>query len=314
MERGPHTKIKLKLVGNYLTACSDVHASDPSKFTYFETHAGDGLTVIDGEEIDGSPVIAANRGVKVVAMDIDPEKVGSLKDRLKFHGENTVVFRGDVRIADDVEELLSHVPAYYHSMGSLDPEGPGQLPFSSVDQILQHSYTYVSPPGIRRPELLINFPLKRIKQNAGLLKLGAPEPDEDYEGEAGETSEALLDINDAFFGGTDWRDEWLRTAHDSQESRIALLNAYLRRISPLYPFPPRYILVSSAKGAPLYYLIFFTARPLGDQVFESVRTAVENYQKERWVRENLKIMFSLEEYGGNSRLTTLDEFGLGPSA
>ena len=295
-------------MGNYLTACSDVHTSDPNRFTYFETHAGDGLTVIEGEPIDGSPVIAANRGVNVVAMDIDLENVKALKQRLKFHGDRAIVFKGDTCNPDDVELLLSHVPAYYHSLGFLDPEGPGQLPFAVVQRVLKHEYTYADDSWTRRPELLINFPLKRLKQNAGLLQPGASEPGEESQDESGELAEKLLEKNDAFFGGPDWREEWRRTAHDSVASRNALLAVYLRKVAPFYDFPPQHILVSSAQGAPLYYLIFFTTQSLGQKVFDSVRGAVENYQKERWVRENLKIKLSLEEYADEPGQTSLDEY------
>ncbi len=230
MERGPHTKIKLKLVGNYLTACSDVHGEDLTKFTYFETHAGDGITIVDGESIDGSPVIAANRGVKVVVMDIDDEKIDALIERLAPYRERAVAFRGDVCNRADLAKLLSYVPPYYHSLGFLDPEGPGQLPFSSVHQVLSHAYTYQKEPGIRRPELLITFPLKRIKQNAGLLQPAAPEPDDSEDDGVVGLPDKLLEINDAFFGTPSWRDAWRKTAHDSEASRIALLRFHSKSL------------------------------------------------------------------------------------
>ncbi len=162
MERGPHTKIKLKLVGSYLTACADVHRKEPSHFTYFETHAGDGLTIINGEEIPGSVVIAVNRDVQVAAMDKDLNRVTALTERLGDRRNVVAVFQGDVTNSEDVRRLLGHVPRYYHSLGFLDPEGPGQLPFSAVEQILNHTYFYKNDSSkVRRPELLITFPLKR---------------------------------------------------------------------------------------------------------------------------------------------------------
>jgi three-Cys-motif partner protein len=299
-------------VGNYLTACSDVHGEDLKKFTYFETHAGDGITVVDGEEIDGSPVIAANRGVNVVAMDINPERVAALTERLRPHREQAMVFRGDACNPGDVSKLLGFVLPYYHSLGFLDPEGPGQLPFSTVGQILKHTYTYQSPPSwTRRPELLINFPLKRIKQNAGLLSPAAPESDEVDEQRPDDFPEKLLEVNDAFFGTPAWRDAWRLTAHDTELSRKALLDVYLRQIAPMYDFPPQHILIQTRTGSPQYYLIFFTNKNLGDKVFQTVRKAVESYKSERWVRENMKIKLSLEDFGPRrERLsrTSLDDY------
>jgi hypothetical protein len=176
---------------------------------------------------------------------------------------------------------------------------------------LCHTYTYQKEPGIRRPEVLITFPLKRIKQNAGLLQPAAPEPDESEEDDLVGIPDKLLEINDAFFGTPSWRDAWRKTAHDSEASRIALLRVYLSKIGPLYDFPPQHILVESRQGAPLYYLIFFTNKNLGDKVFQTVRAAVESYKQERWVRENMKIKLSLEEFGptkkGLSR-SSLDDF------
>jgi three-Cys-motif partner protein len=311
-ERGPHTKIKLKLVGNYLTACSDVHGVDLGKFTYFETHAGDGITIVDDERIDGSPVIAANRGVNVVAMDIDAERIASLVERLSPHRDRAIAFQGDACNPLDVARLLGYVPPYYHSLGFLDPEGPGQLPFSTVLQILKHTYTYQNPPKwTRRPELLINFPLKRIRQNAGLLMPGATEPDDVLADQPAGLPIKLLEDNDAFFGTPAWRDAWLQTAHDTTMSRQALLDVYLGQIAPLFDFPPQHILIETRAGSPQYYLIFFTNKDLGDEVFQTVRAAVESYKKERWVRENMKIKLSLEDFGPRKeRLThrSLDDY------
>lgn len=231
-------------------------------------------------------------------MDIDASKIIALSERLPSNPDRATVFQGDACESRDVAKLLGHVPAYFHSLGFLDPEGPGQLPFGSVRQILNHTYTYQKgAKWTRRPELLINFPLKRIKQNAGLLAPGAREPDDLEEGPSVGFPEKLLEINDAFFGTPAWRDAWLRTAHDSEASRKALLDVYLAQIEPMYNFPPQHILVETRQGAPLYYLIFFTNKDLGEKVFQSVRAAVETYKTERWVRENMKIRLSLEQFG-----------------
>ncbi len=140
---------------------------------------------------------------------------------------------------------------------------------------------------------------------------GAAESDEAETERPDGFPDKLLEVNDAFFGTPAWRNAWHQTAHDTELSRQALLQVYLDQIAPMYDFPPQHILVETRSGSPQYYLIFFTNKNLGDKVFQTAKKAVETYQKERWVRENMKIKLSLESFGpGGERLSrrSLDDY------
>jgi len=144
-----------------------------------------------------------------------------------------------------------------------------------------------------------------------LLEPGAAESDEAETERPDGFPDKLLEVNDAFFGTPAWRNAWHQTAHDTELSRQALLQVYLDQIAPMYDFPPQHILVETRSGSPQYYLIFFTNKNLGDKVFQTAKKAVETYQKERWVRENMKIKLSLESFGpGGERLSrrSLDDY------
>jgi hypothetical protein len=63
-------------------------------------------------------------------------------------------------------------------------------------KIANHSYTYKNSGDIRRPELLINFPIMGIKRNAGFLNKVTKD---------GEINQ-YCKINDDFFGTDKWRE------------------------------------------------------------------------------------------------------------
>ena len=291
MKWSHHTRIKLRLLRQYLWACSKVHKNNPHKFTYFETHAGDGIAEFEDGIEDGSALIAAslseenNIHFKIVLMEKNDEFYRKLSEKLRAFSNVTVLVGDSNR---DIQLLLDEVPKYYHSLGFLDPTGPNDLKWDTVNSIIHHEHIY-KEGNIRRPELLINFPLKRIKQNAGCL----PKILED------ERAKAFCIQNDKFFGTVEWRDVWLKYSSNSIKSRDELRNLYVQNFKGYYQYF-YYVLVEEIESnAPLYYLLFFSNNQLADKIFKDLTERIKKWKKEEWIRMYYKIVpleiFSSEE-------------------
>ncbi len=218
-----HSRIKLRLLKRYLYMCTTIY---PTGFQYFETHGGEGRILFDdGVEEDGSALIAATnrKQIKCVIMEYDSENITKLRELLPFERfPNVIILQGDSNL--EIDNILKNIDNYKFSLGFIDPDSPKQLKWETIIKISNHSYLRKKDDFLRKPELIINFPIEGIKRNAGFLDNPVPK------------AKSYCDINTQFFGSDEWKDIWRKTKKDIIRSREELLNFYIKNLRKLYKF------------------------------------------------------------------------------
>lgn len=273
---------------------------DPSKFTYFESHAGDGRAEFDdGETEPGSALIAASNSkqCQCIFMEYSEDNYLKLKETLNQKDyPNVKIIHGNSN--NDIELVLNNVPKYYHSLGLIDPYAPNDLKWKTIETIASHSYT--NKRGfIRRPELIINFPIMGIKRNAGFLD----------KKESITYAEKNCKIIDDFFGDDKWRNIW-RKYHDSpEESQKKLVELYVNNLKPFYTFVYPLLLIEDVKTkSPLYYLVTCSQHKLGDKFLTDLKTRIESWTQEEFIRDLYSVKIPIEGYDDSKPQISLDDF------
>jgi three-Cys-motif partner protein len=291
-----HSRIKLRLLRRYLTMSSTVNET----FQYFETHAGEGkLLFDDGCEEDGSTLIACTHKNKFpcVVMEKEAENITKLKKLLpKKEYPNVTILKGDSNI--EIQRILSKIKKYHFSLGFIDPDSPKQLKWKTIEKIALHSYKRKSDGFLRRPEMIINFPIEGIKRNAGFLKkVGIHQGAETY-----------CKINDEFFGTNDWKNLWNEYENDNILSREKLLELYIKNLKIFYNYVIPLIFVESINNLPLYHIISCTQHSLGEKFLNTVKNDVKKWQKEDWVRDYYKVHSIHDFISADVSQPTLNDF------
>jgi len=272
-----HTKIKLHMLSYYLTICAKVHSKNPDKFTYFETHAGDGLvTLPDDSTTEGSAVIAASSKLKFPCVLTERLYHEELEKNLRSElGEIDHVTILPVDCNERIDEILRHVKAHYHSLGFVDPSHPGELKWSTIESIGSHEHKYQTGD-IRRPEMLLNFPIGRIKRNAGWL-------DKTVEGQQQmNRRQTAIKHNDDFFGTTEWQEVW-RKSED-------LTEFFLGRLMGLGYTACLHTQVDEIQNhVPIYVLMLLISQHKAEEVLPGLAKGLERWQREDYVREYYKV-------------------------
>lgn len=268
-----HTKIKLHMLAYYLTICAKVHTANPLKFTYFETHAGDGLvTLPDKTTVHGSALIAASSKIQYPCV-LSEKKFYS---ELEFNIKKELRDMSHVKILpldcnEQTDMILSSVPSYFHSLGFIDPTHPGELKWTTLEAICRHTHTYARGE-VRRPEILLNFPIGRIKRNADWLR---KTPENEQESTHRKTA---LDQNDAFFGSKFWRDIW--------EKDGDLVAYFIEKVAGFGYTGVLYTQVEEIRyHVPIYDMLLFVSQRKAEEVLPGMEKRLEKWRKEDYVRE-----------------------------
>jgi three-Cys-motif partner protein len=270
-----HTKIKLRLLRYYLTICGKVHAKDPQKFTYFETHAGDGTAEFPDVKDHGSALIAASSPTRFrcVLMEANTQAAERLKSQIAGlqDSSHVLVLHGDCN--RKIRDILDNIPPHFHSLGFVDPTHPGELRWETVAAIAGHAYRYYGTGQVRVPEILLNFPVNRIKRNAGWI--------EKAETPRGRTA---LRHNDEFFGTGEWRDLW--TSGDGD----ALLDLYVGRLMK-FGFKDAMLTRVDVieNNVPIYYLILCVWQSKAQEVLPGMQRSLERWRREEYIRDYYKV-------------------------
>ncbi|WAM22415.1 MAG: three-Cys-motif partner protein TcmP (plasmid) [Candidatus Methanoperedens sp.] len=271
-----HSRIKLRLLKRYLYMCTTIY---PTGFQYFETHGGEGRILFkDGVEEDGSSLIAANNRnkIKCVIMEYDSENVSKLREILPSDSyPNVIILQGDSNL--EIDNILKKIDNYKFSLGFIDPDSPKQLKWETILKISNHSYLRKRDDFLRKPELIINFPIKGIKQNAGFLDNPVP------------NANSICDINTQFFGSDEWKDIWRKTKNDIKKSKEEFMNLYVKNLKKLYKFVIPLVFVESIANHPLYYIISCSQHDLGNDFLLKVKNDIEQWKNEDWVRQYYKV-------------------------
>ncbi len=240
-----HSRIKLRLLRRYLYMCSTIYPD----IQYFETHGGEGRILFkDGEVEDGSALIAAknSKQIKCIIMEYDEENVKKLREQLPIEQyRNVIILQGDSN--------------------------------SEINRILENIINRKKDDFLRKPELIINFPIEGIKRNAGFVDATSTK------------AKSICNVNSQFYGSEEWMDVWRKTKKDNVKSREELLNLYLVNLKKLYKYVIPLVFVESIENHPLYYVISCAQHELGNEFLLKVKADIEKWKNEDWVRQYYKV-------------------------
>lgn len=246
---------------------------------YFETHGGEGRILFkDGAVEDGSALIAAknSKQIKCIIMEYDEENVKKLRELLPIeHYRNVIILQGDSN--SEINRILENIINYKFSIGFIDPDSPKQLKWDTIVKISNHSYLRRRDDFLRKPELIINFPIEGIKRNAGFVDNPSTK------------AKSICNVNSQFYGSEEWMEVWRKTKKDNVKSREELLNLYLVNLKKLYKYVIPLVFVESIVNHPLYYVISCAQHELGNEFLLKVKTDIEKWKNEDWVRQYYKV-------------------------
>lgn len=136
-----------------------IHPNGRGGAAFIDLFAGPGKKRLreSGTVIDGSPLIALQHEEaafsRVIACDIDPENVASLRKRSRPFGGRAFVIEGDCNV--QIDEVMKQVPPYGLNLALVDPFGLKALKFSTLGKLAS----------VKRMDLIIHFPTGDIKRN-----------------------------------------------------------------------------------------------------------------------------------------------------
>lgn len=270
-----HSRIKLRLLRRYLYMCSTIYPD----VQYFETHGGEGRILFkDGAQEDGSALIAAknSKHIKCVIMEYDKENVKKLEELLPIKDySNVIILHGDSN--SEINRILENIIRYKFSIGFIDPDSPKQLKWDTIIKISNHSYFRKKDGFLRKPELIINFPIKGLKQNAGFFD------------KTDTKSKSICEVNTEFYGSEEWKSVWEKTRKDNVKSREELLNLYITNLKKEYNFVIPLVFVESTENHPLYYMISCSQHTLGNDFLLKIKDDIEKWKNEDWIRQFYKV-------------------------
>ncbi len=266
----PHSRIKLRFYNHYVQICANHHKKDNyEKFTLVDIFCGEPCIQFEGNiYIDGSPLIALKKKVKCVFNDISEtvtEKVKNLYT--KYSGKIIEVFNTDAN--KNIEEILEKVPPYYHSLFYIDPDNASQLTSETIKKIINHKYVYKETKEIRRPEILINFPIYSITKNCGYID---------------NQNQSQCEINNKFFGNNNWMSAY-KKGKNPEERRKNLFLTFLESFKPFYNHSYSVLVESLKSKTPLYYIIFFSNYRGIDEILPNLVNSIEKWKKEDFIRK-----------------------------
>ncbi|GAH37046.1 unnamed protein product, partial [marine sediment metagenome] len=208
--------------------------------------------------IDGSPLIALKKKVKCVFNDISESVVENVKClNNKYPQQIIEVFNSDAN--ENIEAILEKVPSYFHSLFYLDPDNPSQLTSETIKKIIAHKYIYKKTKEIRRPEILINFPIYSITKNCGYID---------------KQKQSQCEINNKFFGNNNWMNAY-KKGKNPEERRKNLFLTFIESFKPYYEHSYSVLVESLNSKTPLYYIVFFSNFSRIDEILPNLVGSIE---------------------------------------
>lgn len=271
--RQPAATKKHAIVRAYSPAFTAMTGKGNRPVTLLDGYAGEGA-YDDGSE--GSPLLLLNAAkllascgqVTLELVEAKHSKVERLRATLaERHDDdriNVVIREGDLR--NHLDDILAGA-AGDSLLAFLDPFGVG-LPFKDVVRILKR-------PSTRQTEVLLHFSAGAVRRLGGLWRSYTAGNDQP-------TAEAAAQTLDEFLGGT-----WWRPLADSnpgwtiERATSEILLEYVQRVQKAtgYAWFIDDVRNQPHHAAVLYYLVLFTAHPMGLWKFaESV-----SYGKDAWL-------------------------------
>lgn len=265
-----HSRIKLRFYKHYVKICSDHHKKDNyQKFTLVDLYCGEPRIQFEGNEyIDGSPLIALKKKVKCVFNDISESVVENVK-KLKNEYPQQIIEVFNLDANENLEVILEKVSSFYHSLFYLDPNNASQLSFETIKKIIDHEYIYKNTKEVRRPEILLNFPIYSITKNCGFID---------------KQKQSQCEINTRFYGNDQWKQAYQR-GNNPVERRRNLFTTFLENFKPYYLHSYSVLVDSLKSNTPLYYIVFFSNYSRIDEILPKLIGNIERWKKDDYIRK-----------------------------
>jgi three-Cys-motif partner protein len=217
------SRIKHEILTRYLPSWAIILGSTFDLLYYVDCFAGPGQYESDGEEVDGSPIIAVKAGKEfatkysgkklgVILVDDDDEQHKQLQKRLTLTLPHPANFKVQTRLADShslIPNIVDRVrqrqkaPSFF----LVDPYGhPLSIPMMNDMLALSHS------------ELLINFMWYRINMDM--------------------TNDAVRHRVSNLFGDDEWKEQPFMSQHGAAREKSAL-DYFCKRLAAQYVLPFR---------------------------------------------------------------------------
>jgi len=297
-----HTKLKHRLLGGYLSVCARYVKSNRKRcFVVVDLFAGDGKSECSevNEEWEGSSQIISKwvsrcgENSYCILNERNKDLIPVLKENTKKYCEYIKeIYNKDANII--YKEILNkHIPLDSHSIFLLDPYNHGELSFSTIEGIAKHSEpgVYYGREGkekinfIRRPELIINFPLYTI-----LVSMTQNQ-----------------DLITAYLGTDEWIEAIEKAKRESKSQEGVLLDIFKKQLAKYYGDKGIVsIRIQTLKtNSPVYYLIFTSTHPLANKIHNNFSKWIDSKRNE-FKKDGFRLL-KIEEAKRN-KIKTFDNF------
>lgn len=283
----PHTLHKYNILHKYLRVCK-VFNDKYHNFVYVDTHGGSGRVLLEGktdEYVDGSPLIVAHYDDTWPChiCEIDPQTYKALEESV-CGCENVRTYYGDCN--DIIYEILKTIDPWKKFI--LFYVDPSRLVYSRSDGFscnqLRHE-TIRAITRFPRTELLLNFPLEAILRCAGDFFKNPEEPRAIANGE-----------RVSIFMGTE---TWKELPRKNRTPRD-FLELYMREMLEAYKYKGAYMVRSTEKNLPLYYLVYSTHNYTGAKIMRAIMNKEDDFP--------IHYDFSLERFPTFDEVYPLEHF------
>lgn len=246
------TEEKLRILSCYIQAFARACRSAGGWYG-IDLFAGGGLNIskTNGGEIWGSPMRMLQTpmplATEIIAAEQDPRLAAALRSRTEDYGERIHVIQGDG--VAEIGAILQRVERRAPAFAFLDPEGV-DLAWTVVEAIARHK-----PPGAKKVEQLILLPT-----DTGFVRLLWLKK---------KLESAHVASIDAMFGNQKWRlifQERRAGRISAAEARDAYVKLYARGLHELGYLHVQDRRIEGDRGQPMYFLIFASDHPAGDQI------------------------------------------------
>jgi len=256
---GQWAKAKLDYLQRYIDVFETAMRSKWQVRHYVDLFAGPGKCLVRGGRgvFLGSPLLALTTRypfTHYIFADMDQRNTEALQKRCAASPLSTRV----TILTGDSNKLVDGVVAQINQAGPslnlafLDPEGIGDLEWATVAKLAS----------VRRMDLIINYPKLALSRNMpAAFKRDEPSPIDD------------------FFGGREWRDVYREHVEERGRRGLwrRLLNLYKEKLQMLdykvrgeEDTGDEILVRSTEKQLPLYYLVFASKDPLGEDFWQKI--------------------------------------------
>jgi len=248
--------VKYGILNDYLPALSTIVGKRGWPHWFIDACAGSGKVQIDNDLVDGSPLIMAKVREKVqrpslrcIFIERHEKTYDSLIEAIRPYSEFSECIHGDCN--EKLFEKLGEIPDRHFAFIFLDPFGLGDpiIKRETVTKLMERPST----------EILMTLSWKGISQVGGYAFKRY-----DFD----ERARAMAETLDTFFGGREgwWGIESSYYPHPYQKRRV-YLELYKQELQRHYDYVED-IEVPPGSSNPVYYLIFTTRHPKGQEIIQ----------------------------------------------